>query len=77
MRFLAEFGSLMLFVFYPFPAVAALVWGIVATERRKLELQSAAAFIEYCFLLVSFYSWLAPALDQWLQSIGCPYSAFD
>jgi hypothetical protein len=77
MKLIVELGSLILFVIYPLPAILALVWGILAAEQRKLDLRSVAAFVEYCFLLVSFYSWLVPAVDQWLQSIGCPYSAFD
>jgi hypothetical protein len=77
MKILAEIGSLLLFVLYPLPAVAAIVWSLLAIERRKVELRELAVFVEYCFLMVSFYSWLVPLADQWLQSVGCPYSAFD
>jgi hypothetical protein len=74
---LAAIGSLVLFVLYPVPGVAGIVWSIVAIDRRKIELRKLFLFVAYWIVLIGFYAWLAPLLDHSLQAIGCPYSAFD
>jgi hypothetical protein len=77
MNTLSTIGSMLLFLVYPIPAVAGIAWSIVAIDRRKIGLSELFTVVEYCFLLISFYTWLVPLIDQTLQIWGCPYSAFD
>ena len=74
---LTALGSLVLSVVYPMPGVAGVAWSMIAIDRQRIQWRKLSLFIAYWILLTGFYLSLAPMLDQTLQSIGCPYSAFD